>query len=71
VSEAQLHNYPQEVVALRRKYALVFLKARQRDVTWTNRSKGRRHADFIVHGWMVGVRCERLGGGGTGATPQW
>jgi hypothetical protein len=54
VSEAQLHNYLQEVVALRRTYALAFLQARQRDVTWTNRSKGPVQARCLHRARMDG-----------------
>jgi len=57
VSEAQLHTTRKRSWHYGVRARSPFCKpgTRQRDVAWTNRSKGP--PVFIVHGWMVGVRC--------------
>jgi len=55
VSEAQLHKYPQEVVALRRTYALAFLQARHQ--------AARRGVDKSIQGTSCLHRARMDGGG--------
>ena len=57
MSEAQLHTTRKRSWHYGVRARSPFCKpgTRQRDVAWTNRSKGP--PVFIVHGWMVGVRC--------------
>ena len=49
MSEAQLHNYPQKVVALRRTYALAFLQARHQ--------AARRGVDKSIQGTSSSSSC--------------